>query len=84
MYRFKGYDANTNGGILAPAGTPKAIINRLNAEVNAAFKLPDVKAKLNGAGIEIQGGTPQAYANLIKADLTKWHKVTEAAGTKPE
>ncbi len=81
---LKGYDANTNGGLLAPAGTPKAIINRLNAEVNAAFKLPDVKAKLNAAGIEIQGGTPQAYADLIKADLAKWRKVVEAAGIKPE
>jgi tripartite-type tricarboxylate transporter receptor subunit TctC len=46
--------------------------------------LPDVKAKLNRASIEIQGGTPQAYADLIKADLAKWHKVIEAAGTKPE
>lgn len=77
---LKGYDANTNGGFLAPAGTPKAIITKLNAEINAALKLPDVRAKLEAAGIEIQGGTPQEYAALIKSDLAKWGKVIKEAG----
>jgi tripartite-type tricarboxylate transporter receptor subunit TctC len=77
---LKGYDANTNGGFLAPAGTPKAVIARLNAEINAALKLPDVQAKLEAAGIEIQGGTPQDYAALIKSDLVKWGKVVKEAG----
>ena len=81
---FKGYDANTNGGFLAPAGTPKAIVARLNAEINAALKLPDVQAKLEAAGIEIQGGTPQEYAAVIKADLAKWGKVVKAAGIEAE
>ena len=79
-----GYDANTNGGLLAPAGTPQEIVNKLNAAVNAAFKLPDVRTKLEGAGIEIQGGTPQAYAALIQADLAKWSKVIQAAGLSAE
>jgi tripartite-type tricarboxylate transporter receptor subunit TctC len=81
---LKGYDANTNGGFLAPAGTPKAIVNKLNAEINAALKLPDVKAKLEAAGIDIQGGTPQDYATLIKTDLEKWSKVVKEAGISPE
>ncbi len=81
---LKGYDANTNGGILAPAGTPKAIIAKLNAEINAALKLPDVRAKLDGAGIEPQGGTPEEYAALIKSDLVKWGKVIKEAGIQPE
>lgn len=81
---LKGYDANTNGGFLAPAGTPKAIVNKLNAEINAALKLPDVKAKLEAAGIDIQGGTPQDYAALIKSDLAKWSKVIKEAGIIPE
>ncbi len=81
---LKGYDANTNGGILAPAGTPKAIIAKLNAEINAALKLPDVRAKLEGAGIEPQGGTPEEYAALIKSDLVKWGKVIKEAGIQPE
>jgi tripartite-type tricarboxylate transporter receptor subunit TctC len=81
---LKGYDANTNGGFLAPAGTPKAIVNKLNAEINAALKLPDVRAKLEAAGIEIQGGTPQEYAALIKSDLAKWGRVVKEAGIQPE
>jgi tripartite-type tricarboxylate transporter receptor subunit TctC len=81
---LKGYDANTNGGFLAPAGTPKAIVNKLNAEINAALKLPDVKAKLEAAGIDIQGGTPQDYAALIKSDLAKWSKVIKEANIIPE
>jgi tripartite-type tricarboxylate transporter receptor subunit TctC len=81
---LKGYDANTNGGFLAPAGTPKAIIARLNAEINAALKMPDVRTKLEAAGIEIQGGTPEEYAAVIKADLVKWGKVVKAAGIQPE
>ena len=81
---LKGYDANTNGGFLAPAGTPKAIVTKLNAEINAALKMPDVRAKLEAAGIEIQGGTPQEYAALIKSDLAKWGKVVKEAGIAAE
>lgn len=81
---LKGYDANTNGGFLAPAGTPKAIVAKLNTEINAALKLPDVRTKLEAAGIEIQGGTPEAYAALIKSDLVKWGKVVKEANIQPE
>ena len=81
---LKGYDANTNGGILAPAGTPKPIIDRLNADINKVLKMPDVRAKLEAAGIEIQGGTPQEYAALIKSDLAKWGKVVKAAKIEQE
>ena len=79
---LKGYDANTNGGFLAPAGTPKAIITKLNAEINAALKMPDVRTKLETAGIEVQGGTPQDYAALIKSDLAKWSKVIKTANIR--
>ena len=81
---LKGYDASTNGGFLAPAGTPKAIIAKLNTEINAALKLPDVRAKLQGAGIDFQGGSAEDYANLIKSDLAKWGKVVKDAGIQPE
>jgi tripartite-type tricarboxylate transporter receptor subunit TctC len=81
---LKGYDANTDGGFLAPAGTPRAIVDRLNTESNAALKLPDVRAKLEAAGIEVQGGTPQAYAALIRSDLVKWGRVVKAAGIEAD
>ena len=81
---LKGFDANANGGFLAPAGTPKAIVNKLNAEINAVLKMPEVRTKLEAAGIDIQGGTPQEYAALIKSDLAKWSKVVKEAGILPE
>ncbi|WP_443083113.1 Bug family tripartite tricarboxylate transporter substrate binding protein [Variovorax sp. PBS-H4] len=79
-----GYEANTNGGFLAPAGTPQPILAKLNAEINAALNLPDVREKLKAAGIEVQGGTAQAYGARMKADLIKWGKVVRDAGIQPE
>lgn len=79
-----GYDANTWGGILAPAGTPKDIVTKLNAEFNKALAAPDVRAKLTASGIEIQGGPPEKFADYIKAELVKWGKVTKDAGIVPE
>ena len=76
--------AHRRGVITPPAGTLKAIVTKLNAEINAALKLPDVRAKLETAGIEIQGGTPQDYAALIKSDLAKWGKVIKEAGIPAE
>jgi tripartite-type tricarboxylate transporter receptor subunit TctC len=79
-----GYDANTWGGILAPAGTPKAIVAKLNAEINKALAQDDVKAKLTTNGIEIQGGPPERFAQYIKAEVEKWGRVTKEAGILPE
>jgi tripartite-type tricarboxylate transporter receptor subunit TctC len=79
-----GYDANTWGGILAPAGTPKDVVGKLNGEINKALAAADVRAKLSAAGIEIQGGTPAVFADYIKAEVMKWAKVTKDAGIEPE
>jgi tripartite-type tricarboxylate transporter receptor subunit TctC len=79
-----GYDANTWGGILAPAGTPKTIVSTLNAAINKALAAEDVRAKLNANGIDIQGGTPERFGDYIKAEVVKWAKVTKEAGIEPE
>ena len=79
-----GYDAATWGGILAPAGTPKDVVAKLNTAINAALKLEDVRTKLEGAGIDIQGGTPEQFAGVIKAEVDKWGKVIKEAGIQPE
>ncbi|HJQ57453.1 MAG TPA: tripartite tricarboxylate transporter substrate binding protein [Vineibacter sp.] len=81
---LKGYDASTWGGILAPAGTPKEIVAKLNAAINAALKAEDARARMIAAGIEIQGGTPEAFAAVIATEIEKWGKVTAGAGIKPE
>jgi tripartite-type tricarboxylate transporter receptor subunit TctC len=79
-----GYDANTWGGILAPAGTPKDVVAKLNAEINKALAAEDVRAKLVANGIDIQGGSPAEFAGYIKAEVAKWAKVTKDAGIEPE
>ncbi len=79
-----GYDASTWGGILAPAGTPKDVVAKLNGAINAALKMEDVRAKLSGAGIEIQGGTPEQFATVIAGEIEKWGKVVKEAGIQPE
>ena len=79
-----GYDAATWGGILAPAGTPKDIVMKLNAAANAALKMEDVRAKLEGAGVQIQGGTPEQFAAVIKGEVDKWEPIVKNAGIKAD
>ncbi len=79
-----GYDASTWGGILAPAKTPKDVVMKLNTVMNAALKMDDVRAKLTGAGIQIQGGTPEQFAKVIQAEVDKWGKVVRDANIPPE
>jgi tripartite-type tricarboxylate transporter receptor subunit TctC len=79
-----GYDASTWGGILAPAGTPKDVVAKLNSSINAALKMDDVRSRLMGAGIEIQGGTPEAFAEVIRIEVDKWGRIVKEAGIQPE
>jgi tripartite-type tricarboxylate transporter receptor subunit TctC len=81
---FAGYDASTWGGILAPAGTSKDIVTKLNAAINDALKLDDVRTRLIGAGIEIQSGTPERFGDVIKSEVDKWGRITKEAGIVPE
>jgi len=81
---FAGYDASTWGGILAPAGTPKDAVGKLNTAINAALKAEDVRARLTGAGIEIQGGTPEHFGNVIRNEVDKWGRIVKEAGIQPE
>jgi tripartite-type tricarboxylate transporter receptor subunit TctC len=79
-----GYDASTWGGLLAPAGTPKDAVAKLNASANAAMKQEDVRARLTGAGIEIQGGTPEQFGKVIRDEVDKWGRIVREAGIQPE
>jgi tripartite-type tricarboxylate transporter receptor subunit TctC len=79
-----GYDASTWGGILAPAGTPRNAVSRLNGAINAALKLEDVRSRLVSAGIEIQGGTPEQFGAVIQAEIDKWGRIVKEAGIQPE
>ena len=69
-------------GVLVPAGTPKPVIARLNAEINAILKQPDVVQKLNALGFDLIGGTPEEFGALIKAESDKWAPVIKSSGVK--
>jgi tripartite-type tricarboxylate transporter receptor subunit TctC len=81
---FAGYDATTWGGILGPAGTPKDVVAKLNGAINAAMKLEDVRTRLGGSGIEIQGGTPEHFGAVIRNEVEKWGRIVKEAGIQPE
>jgi tripartite-type tricarboxylate transporter receptor subunit TctC len=71
-------------GLLGPAGTPKAVVDRMNAEMNKALLLPEVQARFVQMGFEPAGGTPGDFAQTIQRDAEKWSKVIREAGVKPE
>jgi tripartite-type tricarboxylate transporter receptor subunit TctC len=75
-----GYEALGWNGILAPAGTPPAIVDRLNKSIAQILKDPDTAQQLADKGIQVVGDTPQEFAAVIKADVAKWGVVVKAAG----
>jgi len=79
-----GYEVITWNGLLAPAGTPKEIIARLNAETVKALKSPDTTEKLRGMGLEIFASSPGEFANYLREEGDKWGKVVKAAGVRIE
>jgi tripartite-type tricarboxylate transporter receptor subunit TctC len=77
---YPGYDFSSWFGILAPAGTPKPIVDRLNAEIVKALKDPSVQARLTD--YEIYGSTPEEFGTFIKNEIDKTAKIIEASGAK--
>jgi tripartite-type tricarboxylate transporter receptor subunit TctC len=79
---FAGFDHTDWYGVLAPAGTPAAIVSRLNREINNAFTAPDVRERVLGLGAEPQGGSVQEFDARIKTEIRKWAGVF-GKGAKP-
>ena len=69
-------------GLWAPAGTPVEIVNRLNAETNAALRSPEMKASMERLGIETMIGSPQEFAAFLAEEHPKWARIVEASGVK--
>jgi len=74
-----GFEAATWFAVVAPAGTPRDIVTRLNAEVQVALSQPDVKQRLLDLGMSNESGTPDELEALIKAEIAKWSKVIKDA-----
>ncbi len=79
-----GYEVSTWYGMLAPAATSRAIIDKLNAELVRILALPDVRERLAAEAYELPSDTPDQFAALIKAELAKWAKVVRETGVRPE
>jgi tripartite-type tricarboxylate transporter receptor subunit TctC len=79
---YQGFDAVTWFGLLAPAGTPKDVGARLNAEFNTALQQPELRKKLSDEGADPAGGTPEQFATLIRDEVPRWGKVVKESGAR--
>lgn len=78
------FDAASWGGILAPAQTPPAIIERYHTELTRILATPDVREKLAGLGAEVVGNRPDEFAAYIRSEIDKWGTAVRASGASPE
>jgi tripartite-type tricarboxylate transporter receptor subunit TctC len=79
-----GFESTTWHGVVVPAGTSSAIIERLNRDINAALRDPDLRKRLDALGVEVAGGTPQEFAAYIAAEIPKWTKIVRDSGAKAD
>jgi tripartite-type tricarboxylate transporter receptor subunit TctC len=77
-----GFDSDSWNGIVAPAGTPRFVVSRLNREVNDALQLDDVRALLAANLIRIDGGTPERFGEVMRAASARWGAVIRQTGAK--
>jgi tripartite-type tricarboxylate transporter receptor subunit TctC len=69
--------------VLAPAGTPAAIVTKVNADIQKAMALAEVKAQLELQGLQAAGGSPADFDRFIRSEIDKWAKAIKAAGVPP-
>jgi tripartite-type tricarboxylate transporter receptor subunit TctC len=79
-----GYEASIWNGILAPAGTPKAIVSRLHETIVQILKSPQAQERYANVGAEIRYNSPEEFHALIRSDVAKWAKVVKAAGIRAD
>lgn len=81
---FPGFDADQWYGVVAPAGTPAAVVTRLNAEINKALQTLQVAQQLDGEGAVPVPGSPQAFGDLIAREIPRWAKVVRAGNVRAD
>jgi tripartite-type tricarboxylate transporter receptor subunit TctC len=79
-----GYEATSWSAVMAPAGTPRDVINRINVAIAESLRAPKVKDVLAVNGAEAVGNSPDEFARMLRAEMAKWAKVVKSAGIKPE
>ena len=80
----KGYTSYNWNGVLAPAGTPRPVVDRIHGVLAKALNNPETRKQMEAIGYEVSGDGPAEYAAFIKSETEKWGKVARAAGIKPE
>jgi tripartite-type tricarboxylate transporter receptor subunit TctC len=79
-----GYELGVWYGAFGPAGMPKDLVVKLNAEINKALSNPDVRARMDAIGVEIVRGTPQEFATVLHLDADRYGKIIRELGIKNE
>jgi len=79
---LKGFEALAWNGVLVSAGTPRAVVDRINSALNAALNDPSVRERLKSAGLEPIGGTPEQFAKLIHDESVKWAPIIKRSGAR--
>ncbi len=79
-----GFESGTWYGMMAPAGTPREIVNRLNGAIARIAQLLEIRDKLLAQGAEPQSGTPGQMGDFVRSEIAKWGKVAKAAGVRME
>ena len=79
---YQGFDAGLWFGMLAPAGTPRVIVDKVSVGINEALKMDDVIQALRKQGFEALGGTPDEFSRYVASEIAQWARVAESAGLK--
>jgi tripartite-type tricarboxylate transporter receptor subunit TctC len=81
---LSGYEATSWQGLLVPAGTPAAVVNRLHKDVSAALSAAEMRERLKSAGSDVIPTTPEEFSRFIVFEIEKWAKVVKEAGLTPQ
>jgi tripartite-type tricarboxylate transporter receptor subunit TctC len=79
-----GFDISLWQGIVAPAGTPRAIVMKLNQQIAKSLHMPDLKSRLSAQGLDVVGNSPEQFAAYMKSEADKWARIIKASGARPD
>jgi tripartite-type tricarboxylate transporter receptor subunit TctC len=82
--QIPGFEVDLWYGMLAPARTPREVVDKLNAELREILAMEGMRTKLSAQGLQLTSGSPEELAAVIKGDIDKWSKVIRTAGIKAE
>ena len=79
---YSGFDASAWYGVLVPAGTPAAIVSRLNADITRVLQMPQTRARFEANGVTVQGGSPERFKTFIVSEIAKWGEAVKKSGAR--